>query len=65
MDTNHQATYVGVIANRWLAVRLETIGNCIIFAAALLAVLGQDTLTPGLVGLSVSYALGVSTRRIN
>ena len=60
MDKNHQATFAAVIANRWLAVRLETVGNCIIFAAALFAVLGRDTLSPGLVGLSVSYALQVT-----
>ena len=60
VDKNHQATFCAVIANRWLAVRLETVGNCIIFAAALFAVLGRDTLSPGLVGLSVSYALQVT-----
>ena len=49
----------GIIANRWLAVRLETVGNCIIFAAALFAVLGRESLSPGMVGLSVSYALQV------
>ena len=35
------------------------VGNCIIFAAALFAVLGRDSLSPGMVGLSVSYALQV------
>jgi ABC-type multidrug transport system fused ATPase/permease subunit len=32
----------------------------ITFCAALLAVLGRDSLSPGLVGLSVSYALSVT-----
>ena len=59
MDTNHRATFAGVIANRWLAVRLETVGNLIIFAAALLTVLGRGSLSSGLVGLSISYALQV------
>ena len=61
VDFNHQAAMAGIIANRWLAVRLETVGNCIIFAAALFAVLGRETLSPGMVGLSVSYALQVHT----
>ena len=60
VDKNHQATFSGVVANRWLAVRLEFVGNCIIFAAALFAVLGRDNLSPGIVGLSVSYALQVT-----
>ena len=60
VDENQKANYPSVVANRWLAVRLETVGNIIILCASLLAVLGRDNLTPGLVGLSVSYALSVT-----
>lgn len=59
VDVNQVCYYPSVIANRWLAVRLEMIGNLIIFFAALFAVLSKDQL-PGLVGLSVSYALQVN-----
>lgn len=45
---------------RWLAVRLETIGNLIVLFAGLFAVLGQETLTPGMAGLSISYALQIT-----
>ena len=60
VDSNQKANFPALVANRWLAVRLETVGNLIIFCSALLAVLGKDTLSPGLVGLSVSYALSVT-----
>ena len=48
---------------RWLAIRLEFIGNLIIFFAALFAVIERnsngDGIDPGLAGLSISYALQV------
>lgn len=60
VDFNQVCYYPSIIANRWLAVRLEMVGNLIIFFAALFAVIKRDTMNPGLVGLSVSYALQVS-----
>nr|CAD7258793.1 unnamed protein product [Timema shepardi] len=57
VDFNQVCYFPGIIANRWLAVRLEMIGNCIIFFASLFAVLGRETMNPGTVGLSISYAL--------
>ena len=52
---------------RWLAIRLEFIGNLIILSAAMFAALQRNypgalgRINPGLVGLSISYALQVST----
>lgn len=60
VDFNQVCYFPSIIANRWLAIRLEMVGNLIILFAALFAVMGKDSLSPGLVGLSVSYALSVT-----
>lgn len=50
---------------RWLAIRLEFLGNMIILFAALFAVLQRNyphvfgTISPGVAGLSLTYALQV------
>uniref|UniRef100_A0A674EB01 ABC-type glutathione-S-conjugate transporter n=1 Tax=Salmo trutta TaxID=8032 RepID=A0A674EB01_SALTR len=45
---------------RWLAVNLEFVGNGVVLAAAILSVMGKDTLSPGIVGLAVSHSLQVT-----
>ncbi|XP_055375696.1 multidrug resistance-associated protein 1 isoform X7 [Condylostylus longicornis] len=59
VDKNQVCKYPSVIANRWLAIRLEMVGNLIILFASLFAVLGGQT-NAGLVGLSVTYSLQVT-----
>lgn len=54
--------YSNILSNRWLAVRLEFIGNCVVLFAALFAVLSQRwgaAVSAGIAGLSISYALNV------
>ncbi|XP_053366955.1 ATP-binding cassette sub-family C member 3 isoform X1 [Clarias gariepinus] len=60
VDENQKSYYPGIVSNRWLGVRIEFIGNCIVLFAALFAVIGKDQLSEGLVGLSVTYALQVT-----
>lgn len=60
VDHNQVSYFPSIVSNRWLAIRLEFIGNIIIFFAALFAVLGRDSLSSGLVGLSVSYSLQIT-----
>ncbi|XP_066905601.1 multidrug resistance-associated protein 1 [Halyomorpha halys] len=60
IDLNQSSSYSGIIAGRWLAVRLQMLGNLIIFFATLFAIIGKDSLSPGIVGLSVSYTLQIT-----
>uniref|UniRef100_G3U1N1 Multidrug resistance-associated protein 1 n=1 Tax=Loxodonta africana TaxID=9785 RepID=G3U1N1_LOXAF len=60
VDENQKAYYPSIVANRWLAVRLEFVGNCIVLFAALFSVISRHSLSAGLVGLSVSYSLQVT-----
>uniref|UniRef100_A0A8R1XNR3 ABC-type glutathione-S-conjugate transporter n=1 Tax=Onchocerca volvulus TaxID=6282 RepID=A0A8R1XNR3_ONCVO len=63
VDRFTRCKYSNILSVRWLAVRLEFIGNCIILCAALFAVLSQrwgNAISAGIAGLSVSYALSVT-----
>ncbi|XP_075034070.1 ATP-binding cassette sub-family C member 3 isoform X2 [Mixophyes fleayi] len=60
VDDNQKSYYPGIVSNRWLGIRVEFVGNCVVLFAALFAVIGRESLSPGLVGLSVSYALQVT-----
>jgi ABC-type multidrug transport system fused ATPase/permease subunit len=59
LDHNHMCYYPWIVSNRWLAIRLEFVGNCIILFAALFAVISRDSISPGIVGLSITYAMTV------
>ncbi|KAL6451454.1 YCF1 Metal resistance protein YCF1 [Candida maltosa Xu316] len=62
VDQNMGAYHPAINANRWLAVRLEFLGSVIILGASGLSILTlkSGTLTAGVVGLAVSYALQIT-----
>ncbi|CAI4229206.1 unnamed protein product [Auanema sp. JU1783] len=63
VDRFIRCKYSNIVSNRWLSVRLEFIGNCIIFFAALFAVLSKEfgwVDSPGKVGVSISYAMSIT-----
>ncbi|KAF9182748.1 hypothetical protein BGZ51_004462 [Haplosporangium sp. Z 767] len=45
--------------NRWLQLRLESLGGVTVFIATMLAVLNAGKLDPSMVGLALSYALNM------
>ena len=60
VDFSQKCYQPSIASNRWLSIRLEILGNVILLFAALFAVLGRDTLDPGVVGLSLSYATSIT-----
>ncbi|XP_076307522.1 multidrug resistance-associated protein 1-like isoform X1 [Tachypleus tridentatus] len=60
IDVNQNCHFIGMCINRWLAARLDFLGCCIVLIASLLAATGRGTMSSGIVGLSLSYALNVT-----
>ena len=54
------ASLKGQLLNRWLGVRLDFSGICLVTAVCLASTLSAGSLDPGLVGLMLSYALTVT-----
>lgn len=66
-NTLHQhqkVYYLSIAINRWLAVRLETVGSLVVFFSALLAAVARGVITPGAGALAVAYALSI-TQQLN
>ncbi|XP_077372165.1 ATP-binding cassette sub-family C member 8 isoform X5 [Festucalex cinctus] len=61
-DANNIASLFLTAANRWLEVRMEYIGTCVVLVAAVASITNSlnEDLSPGLVGLGLTYALMVS-----
>uniref|UniRef100_A0AC11APY1 Uncharacterized protein n=1 Tax=Ovis aries TaxID=9940 RepID=A0AC11APY1_SHEEP len=60
VNENLVCFYNNVISNRWLSIRLEFLGNLMVFFTAVLTVLAGNSIDSAIVGLSISYALNVS-----
>ena len=59
VTVNVNSIYLSLMSNRWLGIRLEFIGNFVIFSAAIFAVLARDNLTGGEAGLSITSSLQI------
>lgn len=60
VDLNSRAYWKGHLINRWLGVRLDWIGSLLVGCTALVAVLTAGQVSPGLIGLAISYALSIT-----
>lgn len=59
VDENSVYIYTANCAERWLILRLDFVANLITALASLFAVFSRNTLSPGLVGLSISLSITV------
>jgi len=60
LDNTNGPNFVLLTAQRWLALRLEVIGAFIVFFAATFGVLSRFSISPAIVGLSLSYAIQIT-----
>ncbi|XP_055958232.1 ATP-binding cassette sub-family C member 3-like [Patella vulgata] len=60
IDKNQIYYFAGISANRWLGIWIEFISSCVVFAAALFSLLSPGA-TGGSLGLSVTYALQITS----
>ncbi|XP_026918631.1 ATP-binding cassette sub-family C member 2 isoform X7 [Acinonyx jubatus] len=60
IDTNQKCVFSWIVSNRWLAVRLELIGNLIVFFASMMMVIYRDTLSGDTAGFVLSNALNIT-----
>jgi ATP-binding cassette subfamily C (CFTR/MRP) protein 1 len=60
VDIHHNTTYESTVANRWLATRLEFLGYSIVLIDALFIVLMRESISPGVAGLTLSYAMKIT-----
>ncbi|CAG2184130.1 unnamed protein product, partial [Oppiella nova] len=60
VDTHHNTTYEATVANRWLSTRLEFLGYSIVFIDALFIILTRKSVSPGMAGLTLTYAMKIT-----
>jgi len=60
VDANQVAYYPSIIANRWLAVRLELLGNIVTLGAAMFVIFNPGSINPSQVGLVITYSLNIT-----
>lgn len=60
LTANVRVYWVSILANRWLALHLQVVGNMVMVSVAACAVALRHYLDPNLLGLALTYALTVT-----
>ncbi|KAJ3417589.1 Canalicular multispecific organic anion transporter 2 [Chytridiales sp. JEL 0842] len=61
LDRNGRMYYCAILLPCWLAMRLEAVSSILVFLAAIFAVVNRYNTAPGLAGLTISYAMNISS----
>lgn len=59
IDTMNSAYYMTFSNQRWLSIRLDTIGNALVFTVGILVVTSRFSVNPSIGGLVLSYILSI------
>lgn len=59
VDQMNSAYYLSFSNQRWLSVRLDTIGNLLVFTTGILVVTSRFNVSPSIAGLVLSYILSI------
>ena len=60
VDTNQVAYYPSIMANRWLAICLEFLGNLVTLGTAMFVILRPESFNSSQVGLVITYSLNIT-----
>uniref|UniRef100_A0AC35TJK4 Multidrug resistance-associated protein 1 n=1 Tax=Rhabditophanes sp. KR3021 TaxID=114890 RepID=A0AC35TJK4_9BILA len=63
IDTFMRSKYLSNVANRWLAIRLEFIGSCILVFSVLFAAVSKELdwiTSTGVISLSITYSMNIT-----
>ena len=60
VDANHKCYFSSFTAQRWLSFRLEVLGSAIVFISAIFAVVFRNSLSSGVAGLAITYAMSIT-----
>ncbi|RNA33218.1 multidrug resistance-associated 1 isoform X1 [Brachionus plicatilis] len=60
INENNSFFYPSSASNRWCSIQIEFLANILILFACIFGVLAKGSISPGLIGLSITFALNIS-----
>lgn len=61
IDQFNSANHMSIVANNWISIRIELLGNIVVLITALFCVLMRGVISPGMAGLCVTCALKITS----